>query len=593
MTFVRNKKGDNTAVQWHAAVYVRLSKEDGDKMESDSIQNQKRIIEQHIQYLQDQGEPIASVEVYSDDGYPGGSFDRPEYQRMMGDIESGKINCVIFKDNSRLGRNYPELGRLMEEYFPRKGVRVVSVLNHIDSLKDPHGYCSAIVSFSNIMNDDYIRQLSIKIKSTFAMKRKRGEFLGSHAPYGYVKSPEDRHKLAVDPEAAEVVRMIFDWYAGGVSASRIVKQLNALEILPPSAYKTLKGCKGFARHSSGGVKRSAWALTTVNTILRDEVYIGNLVQGKFKSVSYRTKKLAPADESEWTVIEGTHEAIIPDEIFAIVHDRFARHARAAPNRQAGYLLSGFVKCARCGGRMNRNVSHGVARFRCMTRIYSPEDCQCPSIKEAALEAAVLQAIQGQIRELADAKAVIDAAREKRRGSGPANEYLLAIRRAEREKKRLEEAEFRLYDNLEKGVINQDEYARFKAKYNDGVAEQESRIEGLRASAAEHQEARRQDDEFVSYFERYGSIGRLDRETLERLVDQIAVEDADHVRIYFKFSPERKALPDCAGSAEDAAEEGCAGASFQENGRERQDLSRRQSSAHETARKEVYEPPLSL
>ena len=297
MTFVRNKKEDSDSfiVQWYIAVYVRLSKEDGDKLESDSIQNQKRIIEQHIKYLQYQGEQIASVEVYSDDGYPGGNFDRPEYKRMMRDIEAGIVNCVIFKDNSRLGRNYPELGRLMEEYFPQKGIRVISVLNHIDSLKDPHGYCSAIVSFSNIMNDDYIRQLSIKIKSTFAMKRERGEFLGNYAPYGYMKSPEDRHKLVIDPEAAEVVRMIFQWYTEGTPASRIVKQLNALEIMPPSVYKTSKGCRGFDRHSSGGVKRNAWALTTVNSILKDEVYIGNLVQGKHKSTSYRTKKMVPTD----------------------------------------------------------------------------------------------------------------------------------------------------------------------------------------------------------------------------------------------------------------------------------------------------------
>ena len=166
MTFVRNKKEKNevSIIEWYIAIYVRLSKEDGDKLESDSIQNQKGIIEQHIKYLQGQGEIIASVEIYSDDGYSGGNFERPNYKRMIADIEAGKINCVIFKDNSRLGRNYPELGRLMEEYFPQKGVRVISVLNHIDSLKDPQGYCSAIVSFSNIMNDDYIRQLSLKIK---------------------------------------------------------------------------------------------------------------------------------------------------------------------------------------------------------------------------------------------------------------------------------------------------------------------------------------------------------------------------------------------------------------------------------------------
>nr|WP_325211659.1 recombinase family protein [uncultured Oscillibacter sp.] len=554
MTFVRNKKenSDSFIVQWYIAVYVRLSKEDGDKLESDSIQNQKRIIEQYIKYLEDQGEQIASVEVYSDDGYPGGNFDRPEYKRMMRDIEAGIINCVIFKDNSRLGRNYPELGRLMEEYFPQKGIRVISVLNHIDSLKDPHGYCSAIVSFSNIMNDDYIRQLSIKIKSTFAMKRERGEFLGNYAPYGYAKSPEDRHKLVIDPEAAEVVRMIFHWYAGGTPASRIVKQLNALEIMPPSVYKTSKGCRGFDHHSSGGVKRNAWALTTVNSILKDEVYIGNLVQGKHKSTSYRTKKMVPTDESEWTVIEGTHEAIIPDEVFAAVHERYARHPRARKGLQTSYLLSGFVSCAHCGGRMNRNVSHGVARFRCMTRIYSPEKCQCPSIREAALEAAILKAMQVQIQELVDAKAVIDAARRTRADGCAANEYLIALNRAERERKRLEDAKFRLYDNLEKGILDRDEYLRFKQKYNAEIAEQEGQIERLQTAMAELKEARRQDDEFVLYFERYGNIDRLDRETLERLLDHVSVEDAASVHIYFKFSPEREKLLDFARNVEEEA-----------------------------------------
>ena len=552
MTFVRNKKenSDSSIVQWYIAVYVRLSKEDGDKLESDSIQNQKRIIEQHIKYLEDQGDQIASVEVYSDDGYPGGNFDRPEYKRMMRDIEAGIINCVIFKDNSRLGRNYPELGRLMEEYFPQKGIRVISVLNHIDSLKDPHGYCSAIVSFSNIMNDDYIRQISIKIKSTFAMKRERGEFLGNYAPYGYMKDPEDRHKLVIDPEAAEVVRMIFHWYAGGTPASRIVKQLNALEIMPPSVYKTSKGCRGFDRHSSGGVKRNAWALTTVNSILKDEVYIGNLVQGKHKSTSYRTKKMVPTDESEWTVIEGTHEAIIPDEVFAVVHERYARHPRARKDLQTSYPLSGFVKCAHCGGRMNRNVSHGVARFRCMTRIYSPEKCQCPSIREAALEAAILKAIQVQIQELVDAKAVIDAARRTRADGCAANEYLIALNRAERERKRLEDAKFRLYDNLEKGILDRDEYLRFKQKYNAEITEQEGQIKRLQTAMAELKEARRQDDEFVSYFERYGNIDRLDRETLERLLDHVSVEDAANVHIYFKFSPEREKLLDFTRNVEE-------------------------------------------
>ena len=178
--------------------------------------------------------------------------------------------------------------------------------------------------------------------------------------------------------------------------------------------------------------------------------------------------------------------------------------------------------------MNRNVSHGVARFRCMTRVYFPGNCQCPSVRETALEAAVLKAVQEQIQELVD------------------------------------EAKFRLYDNLEKGIIDQDEYTRFKTKYSDGIAEQESQIEGLRASMVNLKEALRQDDEFVSYFEEYGSINVIDRNVLERLLDHISVEDGTHVHVYFKFSPERKKPLDFVRTIEDMGESSVCQRTFGEN-----------------------------
>ena len=349
--------------------------------------------------------------------------------------------------------------------------------------------------------------------------------------------------------------MIFNWYADGVSASGIVKQLNALQIMPPSVYNTMKGCKGFAGHSSGGIKRNIWSITSINTMLKDEVYIGNLVQGKFKSASYRTKKMVPTDESEWTVIEGTHEAIITDDIFSIVHDRFARHTRVAPNRHNSYLLSGFVKCARCGGRMNRNASAGQGRFRCMTRVYSPEKCQCPSVKESVLEEVVLNAIQGQIQELVDAKSVIEAARQERPDGHPSNEYTLAIKRVERELKRLEDAKFRLYDNLEKGIIDEDEYIQFKRKYTAEIEEQRRQIQQLQASMADLEKFRKQDDEFVAFFERYGNINVIDRSVLERLLDHVEVVDGSNIAIYFKFSAERKKILDFAKNIEEAVTDG--------------------------------------
>lgn len=548
MTFLQNGKNsskESSEHEWYIGEYDRLSKEDGDKPESDSIQNQHRIISNHIAYMKQQGEKVISVKQYADDGYAGGNFRRPGFQMLMQDIEAGKINCVIFKDLSRLGRNYPELGRLMEDYFPQKGIRVISVLNNIDSVKSPEIYSSAIVSFSNIVNDDYIRQLSVKIKSTLNMKRTSGEFIGNYAPYGYIKSPEDRHKLVIDPEAAQIVRMIFDWYINGLSASGITKRLNALHIITPSEYKTQKGCKGFTGHSSGGAKSGAWSITTVNSILRDEVYIGNLVQGKFKSISYRSKQMVPNAQKDWIVVEGTHEAIISDEQFTLAHDRFSRHTRVAPDMTETYLFSGVVFCGSCGRRMNRYSSGGYGRFRCPTRTYAPDKCQCQSISEKSLSKITLSAVQKQIARLVDAKKAIQSAREQSRCHAAKCEYEIALQKAEAEKNRLNEVRFRLYDDLQNGIISQEEYVTFRTRYNDGLLAQEALIKQLQDSIESMTTSRKADDEFIASFEKFGNIQALDRSVIVHLIDRIVINDAKNVCVYFKFSDECNRILDLA------------------------------------------------
>ena len=544
MTFVQNKKKEkptHLTTKWSVGEYNRLSKEDGDKPESDSIQNQHSINQKHLDYLREQGEQIESVTVYSDDGYAGGNFKRPRYQALIRDIESGKINCIIFKDNSRLGRNYPELGRLMEDYFPQKGVRVISVLNNLDSVKDPRGYCSAIVSFSNIVNDDYIRQLSIKIKCTLTMKRERGEFIGNYAPFGYQKDPADRHRLVVDEEQAEIVRKIFDWYEDGMSASSIAKRLNAMQIMTPGDFKIRDGCKSFITHDQNSSKLHAWTTTTIATILKNEVYIGNMVQGKHKSVSYRSKKMMLTDESEWTVVEGTHAPIISDEQFAIIHERFARRTRISPGKTHVYPLSGLVSCGACGHRMNRVVSQGYARYRCMTRTYAPDKCQCPSIKEEYLEELILQTLQSLISRLVDVKAVIDAARQFKTINGAKNEYMLALNKAKREQERLQDAQFHLYDDLQSGLIPKTQYLQFQKRYETEIAAQEAKIEHLNQGLLQLKEARQQDDEFVAFFQKYGNIQKLDWDTVNQLIQKVVFHDKQHVDIYFRFADEYEKL----------------------------------------------------
>mgnify|MGYP000402792099 FL=1 len=555
MTFVQNKKKEkptHLTTKWSVGEYNRLSKEDGDKPESDSIQNQHSINQKHLEYLREQGEQIESVTVYSDDGYAGGNFKRPRYQALIRDIESGKINCIIFKDNSRLGRNYPELGRLMEDYFPQKGVRVISVLNNLDSVKDPRGYCSAIVSFSNIVNDDYIRQLSIKIKCTLTMKRERGEFIGNYAPFGYQKDPADRHRLVVDEEQAEIVRKIFDWYEDGMSASSIAKRLNAMQIMTPGDFKIRNGCKSFITHDQNSGKLHAWTTTTIATILKNEVYIGNMVQGKHKSVSYRSKKMMLTDESEWTVVEGTHTPIISDEQFAIIHERFARQTRISPGKTHVYPLSGLVSCGACGHRMNRVVSQGYARYRCMTRTYAPDKCQCPSIKEEYLEELILQTLQSLIARLVDVKAVIDAARKSKTTNSAKNEYMLALNKAMREQERLQDAQFHLYDDLQSGLLRREEYIRFRERYENEIAVQEAKIEQMNQSLLQLKEARQQDDAFVSFFQKYGNIERLDRDTVNQLIQRVVFHDKQNIEVYFRFADEYEKLCSFANTIQEQA-----------------------------------------
>lgn len=562
MTFVQNKKKEkptHLTTKWSVGEYNRLSKEDGDKPESDSIQNQHSINQKHLEYLREQGEQIESVTVYSDDGYAGGNFKRPRYQALIRDIESGKINCIIFKDNSRLGRNYPELGRLMEDYFPQKGVRVISVLNNLDSVKDPRGYCSAIVSFSNIVNDDYIRQLSIKIKCTLTIKRERGEFIGNYAPFGYQKDPADRHRLVVDEEQAEIVRKIFDWYEDGMSASSIAKRLNAMQIMTPGDFKIRDGCKSFITHDRNSSKLHAWTTTTIATILKNEVYIGNMVQGKHKSVSYRSKKMMLTDESEWTVVEGTHVPIISDEQFAIIHERFARRTRISPGKTHVYPLSGLVSCGACGHRMNRVVSQGYARYRCMTRTYAPDKCQCPSIKEEYLEELILQTLQSLIARLVDVKAVIDAARQFKTINGAKNEYMLALNKAKREQERLQDAQFHLYDDLQSGLIPKTQYLQFQKRYEAEITVQKVKIEQLNQCLIHLKEARQQDDEFVAFFQKYGNIQKLDWDTVNQLIQKVVFHDKQHVDIYFRFADEYEKLCEFAKIIQEQSALSCAAA----------------------------------
>lgn len=300
-------------MRWRVGEYIRLSKEDAQKAkkgdDSNSVVNQGHLLDDYYNKHIDEFE---SAEKYIDDGCTGTDTDREDFQRLLADIYAKKINCVIVKDLSRLSRNYTDAGTLIENLFVQMNVRFISLAEGVDSYKNPDSVSNIIVPITNVMNDQYCYQTSKKIRQVFDYKKRNGEFIGSYAPYGYIKDPKDKHALLVDPEAAEVVKQIFSLFVSGMNVRAITNHLNDHGVLCPSLYKQRQGLNF---RCPNGQTTLMWSTITIANLLKAPVYVGDMVQGRHRVKSYKIHKLEPVPEEEWIVVENTHEAIIDRETF--------------------------------------------------------------------------------------------------------------------------------------------------------------------------------------------------------------------------------------------------------------------------------------
>ena len=266
---------------WNVGVYIRLSQEDGDKEESNSVINQREIITSFVKENSD----LKLFDYYIDDGYSGTNFDRPGFKKLIDDVENNKINCIVVKDLSRFGRNYIEVGNYLEQIFPVSNIRFISINDYIDSYKEPESLNSIIVPFKNLMNDEYSRDISQKVKYALNTRKRNGEFMGSVVPYGYLRSEEDKHKLIVDENLREVIKKIFSLALTGIGTTIIARKLNDENILSPGEYKVqVLKLKGNFRKKD---KQSFWTDSSVASILRNRIYLGEMVQCKYKKISYK------------------------------------------------------------------------------------------------------------------------------------------------------------------------------------------------------------------------------------------------------------------------------------------------------------------
>lgn len=520
-----------TATSYDTGLYLRLSREDGDKLESDSIQNQRKLIENFI----GKTKGFKIIKEYVDDGYSGTNFDRPRFQDMMEDIRKGRINCIVVKDLSRLGRNYIEMGRLIERILPSLHVRLVSVNDNYDSADSDSDDTQIIVPFKNLINDAYCRDISIKIRSNLDVKRRDGQFIGSFASYGYIKDPKNKNKLLIDDYAAGIIEMIFDMRINGSSAERITQKLNEMKVQPPYEYKRKCGLKfdsGFRSKDNAG-----WQVDSVLRVLDNEIYTGTMVQGKTRKVNYKIKQRNRLDETEWIKVQETHPAIISKEKFALVQELKALDTRVSPNEKTVYPLCGYVRCGTCGQNMVRRTSRKNGKqyfyYHCST-YKNGGDCTSHIISCEKIEQAVINALQSQI-------ALFDRIGPLLKEVEKIPEERACIRNIRAQKEQLVgEISYygdlleKLYRDMVDGLLDKKEYSDLKNRF----FESRTQVEAAFAEASD-KEKRMLSGEirfpiWIENLSKYRTITELSRSIVISTLDRVVVNDSKDIEIHFQF-----------------------------------------------------------
>lgn len=527
-------------IRWKLGEYIRLSKEDLNrgKDESNSVTNQRKLLDDYYRQNIDEFESVE--EPYIDDGCTGTDTNRENFQRLIADIYARKVNCVIVKDLSRLSRNYYEAGELIESMFVKMNVRFISLAEGIDSYKNPDSVSSILVPITNVMNDQYCYQTSKKIRQVFDYKKRNGEFIGSYAPYGYIKDPNDKHALLVDPEAAEVVKQIFTLFLSGMTVRAVVNHLNDHGIMCPSVYKQSQGLK---YKCPNGQAKPMWSTITVSNLLKNPVYVGDMAQGRNRVKSYKIHKIEAVPEEDWIVVQNTHEAIIDRETFEKVKGLLKRDTRTAPKQKQLYLFSGFLLCADCGRAMSRIASKGLyVYYQCGTyKSLSKKACTMHSIKSTRLEAATLYAIQQQVHLAVSYSAIvsqINVAPLKKSQSIRLNELIAA---KEKEQAKIMRYKQSLYQDWKDGHITHNDYRHMSEDYerqNGAISEV---IASLKKERDELENGIDTENPFLATFRKYENIDKLTREILIELVDVIKVYEGGDISIKFKFADELRRI----------------------------------------------------
>lgn len=523
-----------TIKYYNVAVYLRLSRDDGDingiKVESNSISSQREMIRSYVS----EHEELRIFDIYIDDGWSGTNFDRPEFKRMMSDIESGKVNCVIVKDLSRLGRDYIEAGRLIQKTFPAFSVRFIAITDNYDSLTADYNETSVVIPVKNFVNDSYSRDISKKVRSNQKTKREKGEFIGAFTIYGYKKCQHNKNQLEIDRYPADIVKKIFFWKMEGYSTKAIAEKLEKLGILSPLDYKKSKGEKLSTSFATG--VRTHWSAVAVKRILTNENYTGTLVQGKSEKVSYKVNKSVIKPEAEWSKKENKHEAIIEREDFEIVQELLAVDTRAAKTEEKCHRYAGVLFCGDCMEPMIRRLINYKGKekvcFICATRNKSM-GCTRHTIEEEQLDYLVLTGIKQQIGLFMDKQEVLSHIGNLEVQYDEVLTFDNEIKSLRSEQEKYAALRAGLYEDLKKHIISEEDFKYLKDTYERKYREMQNAIDDQERAIKKLFKSGITTGVKLEKMKAALEINELDRITLITLVKRIYVYEDKRVYIEFR------------------------------------------------------------
>lgn len=529
-------------IVYKAGLYLRLSKDDERSGESASIENQRLML---TKYAEEQGWEIG--EIYIDDGWSGTNFQRPAFQRMLTDAKDRRINLIAVKDLSRLGRNHIEVGRLTDDVFPELGVRFVAVNDRVDSLLGEDD----MAAYRNLFNEFLSKDTSRKVRSVKKSCMERGKYLGTYAPLGYKKDPADKHHLIVDEETAHIVRRMFEMRAGGQSCRSITLTFNEERIPSPKGfYYSRKGKKNPNRENG------IWNDSTVKVILRNEVYIGHMVQGKNGTISYKNHKMVAKPEEQWIRVENTHEPLVDLKTWDTVRllDQKAYKPRRDSSGESN-MFTGILKCADCGFNMRANIDKGIRKdgseyryvsFICGNYARSGKTaCTVHTIYEHVMTQLILEEIRAYARLAAyDEQRVEDAILQTKSRESIAYlaTYQRELKAAEERLVQLDSVIRTLYEDRVRGVITDSMFKNLMPKYE---REREDKTAAVKLLREKVQKSRREWCDVSAWTQtirRYTELETLSADILLELLDRIEVFEAEklgkqrvcRIRIIYRF-----------------------------------------------------------